>query len=237
MIQNVPSIYNQPSVYNGGGGAPGNFGAGGSAVLPVEYRQVAAIGVPNASSLYARSNFLADEIGLTSFDSTGWVIKCGVYDPLAQSTGGNYCPFFICNPYSNPKIYLQKRGDSKLDVRNGSTTQWSLNAPGGLIKGCDDYVLNGSTLTMNGQIVTNNLAFSGFTFNQMQIIPYEESSYNLYTYGMSSRYLKIYDANGSLFLCFVPCVRVNDGVPGMYEIVHDYFKANSYAFVIDKIEE
>lgn len=240
MIQNVPSIYNQPSIYNGGGGAPGDFGTPGASILPVGYRQVAAVYVPEPSDLSAQKYFKLSDYNLPDFDTNGMTVKVGTYcpNPRGQYFGSSIDLFRLKNSTTSSYIaYAAYYANLRLSMKNGGAAMSNTVVPGKAIEGIHDLILNGSDVSIDGDNITSSLAVNSFLASQIDPFIFYRAGYELHSCNIATRYLKIYDQNNSISFFFIPVVRESDGVPGLYELVNDIF-IGDYRFVsIDKIEE
>ena len=235
MIQNVPSIYNQPSIYNGGGGAPGDFGTPGVSILPVGYRQIAAVYIPNNSYTSAAKGMLLSNYGLPNFDTTGMRVKSAFWGPSPDRSFGNIVDFFRLSDPNSHIADISKSNLSSLWCRNGGGDAYAY-FPGGTLSGLHDVELDGANVLFDGQIIKNNLPVTAFNADYIQPFIFFRTSYVVGTCDLATRYLKIYNQTNALAFYFVPVVRESDNVPGLYELVNDVFIANTYSVAIEKIE-
>lgn len=236
MIQNVPSVYNQPSVYNGGGGLPGDFGTPGASILPVGYRQVAAVYIPNNSYTSAAKGMLLSNYGLPNFDTTGMKVKCAFWGPRPDRDFGNIVDFFRLSDPNAHIADISKSNLSALWCRNGGGDAFAY-FPGGTLAGLHDVELDGPNVVFDGQTIKNNLPVTAFNADYIQPFIFFRASYVVGTCDLATRYLKIYNQDNALAFYFVPVVRDSDNVPGLYELVNDVFIDNVYSVAIEKIEE
>lgn len=240
MIQNLPSIYNQPSVYNGGGGLPGDFGTPGASILPVGYRQVAAVYVPEPSATNAQKYFELSDYNLPDFDTTGMTVKVGTYcpNPRGQYFGSSIDLFRLRSSSTSSYIsFSAYYAALRFGLKNGGASLSDVAVMGKEIEGIHDLILNASEATIDGVTITNSLAVTAFLANQINPFIFYRASYELHSCNIATRYLKIYDQNNSISFFFIPVVRESDGVPGLYELVNDIFVGDYRFAVIEKIEE
>lgn len=241
MIQNGPSVYNQPSVYNGGGGGlPGDFGKG-AGLVPTGYRQVAGVYVrdyvsTSAYKLYSLNNVF----GISLSDITGLKVQGKFLMPDVYPHG--YATYFFRIEPNGGGSYFTFGGSFNtltdcylyLDCGSG-VSQPHYN---GLFPKIFEATMTAGTADINGQTFTT--AYNPpISTTDPRVSPFcvRRYPYDVSTMNIATLYAKYYNANGELMLYFIPAVRESDGVPGLYELVHDVFCDNVYCNVIEKIEE
>lgn len=227
-------IYNVADVYKGGGGLPGDFGAG-AGLVPSGYRQVAAVYIPNNSHTSAAKSMKLSDYGLPNFDTTGMKVKCAFWGPSPDRDFGNNVDFFRINEYSHI-ANVSKASLLQLWCRNGGGYEW-INFPGGTLAGLHEVELNGANVVFDGQNIKNNLPVTAFSAENIQPFIFYRANYVVGTCDLATRYLKIYNQDNALAFYFMPVVRELDGVPGLYEIVNDIFIDNFRSVAIEKIED
>lgn len=216
---------------------PGDFGTPGASILPVGYRQVAAVYIPHGKHSNAYKIFRFSDYGLQQFDSAGIKIKSGVYRTTPLHTGGgSYVALFYIQTGSNKTYinYYPMGTPKKYQLRNGGSSP-DVNIPGGDLLGIHDLILNGSDVIDNGQTLTTTLPVTAYNVGSISPFVGTIVGSSVHTCNIATRYLKMYNQD-DLVLFFIPVVRSSDGVPGLFELVNEVFIANTYATAIEKIE-
>lgn len=238
MIENVPSIYNQPSVYNGGGGLPGDFGSQGVSILPEQYRQVAAVYIPDGANASSKKIININDFGLSDFDTTDIKVECGIYRPNIDYNHGTNLMYFF-QVYNNKKVYVGFYTYSDYNSfysRNGGTAQTDLTTGTHIQKKSIGVIsIDGSVVKYNDSVIRNDVPVTTFAdANKIQPYVYGGSS-DTFTCDIATRFLKIY-SGGLLRFFFIPVVRESDGVPGLYDVVNGIFSDNQYCKVLETID-
>lgn len=243
MIQNIPSVYNQPTIYNGGGGGlPGDFGKG-AGLVPTGYRQVAGVYVrhksgTNAMKLYSLNNIF----GVSLSDITGIKVKGKFLMPDVRPDGYSISTYFFRIEPNGGGSYFTFGGSFPsltycnlyLDCGNGvSQPHYNGNFPK-----IFEATMTSGTADINGQTFTTAYT-PPISTTDPRVSPFcvRRYTYDVDSMNIATLYAKYYNANDELMLYFIPAIREADGMPGLYELVHDVFCDNEYCNVIEKIEE
>ena len=240
MIENLPTVMNQPHIYNGGGGgAPGDFGDGGG-LVPTGYRQVAGVYVRDYSGTSAYKFYSLNGVfGISLSDLTGIKVKGKFLMPDVRPTG-TQTYFFRIEP-NGGGAYFTFGGSFNsltdcylyLDCGNGVSQPHY----GGSFPKIFDAEMTAGTAKINSQTFTT--AYNPpLPSTNPNVFPFcgRRYPYETHTMNIATLYAKYYNANDELMLYFIPVVREADGMPGLYELVHDVFCDNGYCNVIEKIE-
>lgn len=172
-------------------------------LLPPEYQQVEYVQSYNSSS--------------TTADTSYWHINTGVYsfadfEVDAQVTGDTGVK--VCGNEQNKCLQRHNAANPYFSCYNSSTSYYITTAP---------LATRSKIGWIDNKIYVNDVFVTNFnkTTSTNQFTLFGTGAYFYKDIRFYS--VKLYDSNGGLIRNFIPCFRINDNKPGMYDVVNDVF--------------